>query len=67
MMMRVKLVIISTTAGRKLREVSSSKVWIDVDHPLAGKTLRYDVDILDVRDADPEELSHGHAHIHGHH
>lgn len=62
---------IKDSAGNPVRvwvtKVQGSKVWIDVDHPLAGKTLRYDVDILDVRDADPEELSHGHAHIHGHH
>jgi hypothetical protein len=32
MMMRVKLVIISTRAGMKLRLVSSSRVWIDSDH-----------------------------------
>ncbi len=40
MMMRVKLVIISSMAGRKLRPVSSSSVWIDSDHcvppPAAG-------------------------------
>ena len=40
MMMRVKLVIISSSAGRKLRPVSSSSVWIDSDHcvppPAAG-------------------------------
>jgi hypothetical protein len=40
MMIRVKLVIISTRAGRKLREVSSSRVWMDrlywVPPPPAG-------------------------------
>ena len=40
MMMRVKQVVISTRAGRKLREVSSSRVWIDrlywVPPPPAG-------------------------------
>jgi hypothetical protein len=32
MMMRVKLVIISSIAGRKVMLVSSSRVWIDSDH-----------------------------------
>jgi hypothetical protein len=40
MMMRVKLVIISSSAGRKLRLVSSSRVWMDscrwVPPPAAG-------------------------------
>ena len=40
MMIRVKLVIISTSAGRKLKLVKSSRVWIESDHcvppPAAG-------------------------------
>jgi FKBP-type peptidyl-prolyl cis-trans isomerase SlyD len=42
--------------------IQGAKVWLDVDHPLAGQTLRFDVEILHVRDAYPEELEHGHAH-----
>jgi FKBP-type peptidyl-prolyl cis-trans isomerase SlyD len=42
-------------------------VRVDANHPLAGKTLNFDVTILDVRDATPDELEHGHAHgPHGH-
>ena len=32
MMMRVKLVIINNSAGRKVSPVRSSRVWIDSDH-----------------------------------
>jgi len=45
-----------------VKKVGSSVIDIDLNHPLAGKTLRFDVEITDVRDAVPEELSHGHAH-----
>ena len=37
-------------------------VDIDMNHPLAGKTVTFDITIEEVRDAAPEEISHGHAH-----
>ena len=40
-------------------------VTIDGNHELAGKTLKFDVQIVEVRDATPEELEHGHAHGEG--
>jgi FKBP-type peptidyl-prolyl cis-trans isomerase SlyD len=42
--------------------IQGAKVWLDVDHPLAGQTLHFDVEVLLVRDPFPEELEHGHAH-----
>lgn len=35
---------------------------VDGNHQLAGVTLHFEVKIRDVRDATPEEVSHGHAH-----
>jgi len=42
-------------------------VTIDGNHPLAGKSLNFDVEITDVREATEEELSHGHVHGEGGH
>ena len=43
-------------------KVGSSVVDVDLNHPLAGKTLSFEVEIVDVRDAAEEEIVHGHAH-----
>jgi FKBP-type peptidyl-prolyl cis-trans isomerase SlyD len=50
-----------------IRKVGKFNVDVDTNHPLAGKTLSFDVEILDVRAASAEELSHGHAHGPGGH
>ena len=47
--------------------VDGENITLDTNHPLAGKNLRFEVEILDVRDASTEELSHGHVHGPGGH
>ncbi|WJW75502.1 peptidylprolyl isomerase [Thiohalobacter sp. IOR34] len=48
--------------------VTDTEVTVDGNHPLAGVTLTFDVEITDVRDATAEELEHGHVHgPEGHH
>ena len=42
-------------------------VDIDTNHPFAGRTLHYEVEIVVVRDAGAEEIEHGHAHAPGAH
>ena len=47
--------------------VKGSRVWVTTDHPLAGKTLRFQGEVQRVREATASELEHGHAHgAHGH-
>ena len=48
-------------------EVGDAEVTLDANHPLAGKRLRFDVSVEQVRDATEEEISHGHAHGPGGH
>jgi len=43
-------------------KVGRFNVDVDTNHPLAGQSLTFDVEVIDVRDATKEELSHGHAH-----
>jgi FKBP-type peptidyl-prolyl cis-trans isomerase SlyD len=51
-----------------IKEVKDEDITIDFNHPLAGKNLNFDVELIDVRDATKEELAHGHVHgAGGHH
>lgn len=49
-------------------EINGDKITVDGNPPLAGATLFYNVNVVDVRDASAEEIQHGHVHgAHGHH
>lgn len=58
--------VLSTREGGQrpvtITKVGSSVIDVDLNHPLAGKTLTFDVEVVDVRDATPEEIAHRHAH-----
>ncbi|MGB0467062.1 MAG: FKBP-type peptidyl-prolyl cis-trans isomerase [Pontibacterium sp.] len=43
-------------------KVGLKNVDLDTNHPLAGKHLRFDIEVLEVREASADEISHGHAH-----
>ena len=43
-------------------ELKDDVVIVDANHPLAGETLFFHVDVREVRDATDEELEHGHSH-----
>jgi FKBP-type peptidyl-prolyl cis-trans isomerase SlyD len=54
-----------TSAGVQVvtvTKVQDGTVTVDGNHPLAGKPLNFDVNVVDVRDATEEELTHGHVH-----
>jgi len=61
---------LNTNKGRQAVTVAKAgrhSADIDTNHPLAGKTLTFDIEITDVREATTEELAHGHAHGPGGH
>ena len=48
--------------------IAEDAVIVDLNHPMAGQELHFKGNIIDVRPATEEELSHGHAHgADGHH
>lgn len=49
----------------RISDLDEEQVHVDLNHPLAGKRLAFDVIIVDIRDATTEELAHGHVHDHG--
>ena len=51
-----------------ITDIAEDKVVVDGNHPLAGIALMFSCTVTDVRQATPEELTHGHVHgPHGHH
>jgi FKBP-type peptidyl-prolyl cis-trans isomerase SlyD len=62
---------LNTADGRHpvtVTKVGRHSAEIDTNHPLAGQTLVFAIDIVDVRAASAEEIAHGHAHgAGGHH
>lgn len=47
--------------------IEGDVVTVDFNHPMAGKTLTFDIEIMSIRSAEDEEISHGHVHGHGGH
>jgi FKBP-type peptidyl-prolyl cis-trans isomerase SlyD len=45
-----------------IADIDGDKVTLDQNHPLAGSTLHFEVEIVGVRDASTEEQEHGHPH-----
>jgi FKBP-type peptidyl-prolyl cis-trans isomerase SlyD len=61
---------VETNEGVSIADVAKidgEEVTLDLNHPLAGETLFFDVEIIDVREATKQELEHGHAHGPGGH
>ena len=63
--------IADTPDGRQMpfviKNVEGDDITLDFNHPLAGHALTFEVELLNLRDATPEELAHGHAHGDGGH
>ena len=51
----------------RVERVEGETVVLNMNHPLAGKELHFDVKVVGLRDASNEEMEHGHAHGAHHH
>lgn len=52
----------------RITAIDAGMVTVDGNHPLAGMSLRFEAEVLDVRPATEEEIAHGHVHgAGGHH
>ena len=63
-------VVLETSMGPRavtVVKVGATVVDVDLNHPMAGKTLSFQVEIVDVREAEPVEIEHGHVHGDGGH
>ncbi|GIX37678.1 FKBP-type peptidyl-prolyl cis-trans isomerase [Silanimonas lenta] len=61
-------IVVPTQMGPRpvtVQKVGLSVVDVDLNHPMAGKTLGFEVEILEVREATAEEKEHGHVHGEG--
>jgi FKBP-type peptidyl-prolyl cis-trans isomerase SlyD len=57
--------VVQTEQGqRQVTVIKSGKfmVTVDMNSPLAGKVLTFDIEVVDVRAATDDEVEHGHAH-----
>lgn len=65
------MVVAVQTAKGEIRatvlKVGKFNVDVDTNHPFAGRTLDFEIDVVGVRAASDEEIAHGHAHGSGGH
>ena len=63
-------VVLNTSFGPRavtIEKIGMSVVDVDLNHPMAGKDLQFDIEIVEVREASTEEVEHGHVHGDGGH
>jgi FKBP-type peptidyl-prolyl cis-trans isomerase SlyD len=51
----------------RIENVDDRNVRLNFNHPLAGKDLHFNIKVIGLRAATPEEKEHGHVHSPGHH
>lgn len=65
-----QIIRINTEEGVKtgtVIKVGKFNIDVDMNHPLAGQDVRFDIEIVEIRQATEDEVSHGHAHGAGGH
>lgn len=63
-------VVLNTNFGPRpvtIHKVGMSVVDVDLNHPMAGRDLRFEIEVVEVREATAGELEHGHVHGEGGH
>jgi len=50
-----------------IRQIEGDQITVSPNHPMAGQTLNFSIEVLEVREATPQEKEHGHAHGPGGH
>ncbi len=63
----VGMTLMSDVGPFNVTAVDGDTITVDFNHKLAGETLEFSVEVVDVRPASEEELTHGHAHGPGGH
>lgn len=64
------LVQVNTSEGQRpatVLKVGKFSADLDTNHPLAGRDLEFDIELMDVRPASDEEIAHRHVHGPGGH
>ena len=49
----------------RVTAVENDDITVDANHPMAGLTLHFEIEVADVREATPQELEHGNVHADG--
>ena len=65
--MQIQVDIEGKVSVASVTEIGKEEITLDLNHPLAGVTLHFDIEVMNVREATEEELSHGHVHGPGGH
>ncbi|MBT4059471.1 MAG: peptidylprolyl isomerase [Euryarchaeota archaeon] len=68
MEMELGMTLMSAMGPFRIVGITDAQIKCDFNHPLAGRALKFEVEVVEVRDASEEELAHGHVHgTGGHH
>ena len=58
----IGMTLMSDLGPFRVTEINGDLITADFNHALAGKSLTFNVEVVEVREATAEEISHGHAH-----
>ena len=56
------MMLMSDAGPLRIVAITDETVRCDFNNPMAGKTLHFEVEVVEVRAATPDELLHGHVH-----